>query len=70
MMYEAFEDNRSLHVCSLVDLPESCLMKLVSMRCHSPVEQSPQPYHTEPSNLPPSDAARLDKVKLNKERWV
>ena len=46
------------------------MLRLVGIRCMSPMEQSPLPYHTDPSSLPPSDAARLDKVKLNKERWV
>ena len=52
----------------IVDLPDSCLTRLVGARCYSPVEQISLPYHTDPFSLPPSDAARLDKVKLNKER--
>lgn len=56
--------------CSFADLPDSCMLRLVGMRCCSPVEQASLPYQTDPSSLPPSDAARLDKVKMNKERWV
>lgn len=52
------------------DLPDVCVLRLVGMRCASPVELSPLPYHTELASLPPSDAARLEKVQQNKERWV
>ena len=61
----------TLPVCnahSLLDLPDSCMARLVGARCYSPVEQRRLSYHTDPCNLPPSDAARIDKVKQNKER--
>ena len=60
----------TLILCLFTDLPDACMLRLVGMRCSSPVEQTSIPYHTDPSTLPPRDAARLDKVKLNKERWV
>ena len=60
----------NVRICAplLTDLPNACMLRLVGMRCVSPVEQSPLPYHTELGSLPPSDAARLEKVQQNKER--